>query len=228
MKKLMIVAVISAFVVMRVGTASADPEPEPPRCTAFNVADSTPLAGVKLVSPGLVAPGVAVHLEIQPGQACVLGHGNPNHCALKVRAGTAGVLIHRYKSWACVVLPADGKIGTQAGWIPESRWAPRGQSAASASWVGIWQNEGAKITVTSNKGRLHIVGKAIWQGLADPHFGSFDFDAIPEGDIVTLDEGCEVRIRRVGEFLFAQDNQQCGGMNVSFDGLYRLRPELKL
>jgi len=93
--------------------------------------------------------------------------------------------------------------------------------------VGVWQNESAKITVTANQGWLHFVGNAIWQGLTDSHFGSFEFDAKPEGDLVSMADGCEVRIRRVGEFLFAQDNQQCGGVNVSFDGLYRFRADLK-
>ncbi|MBV8034781.1 hypothetical protein [Roseateles sp.] len=209
---------------MWASAALAAQDAGPPRCTTFNVADSTPLAGVKLVSAGRIAPGEAVRPELQPGKPCVLGPGN--RCASEVKAGTAGVLLHRFKSWVCVALPAKGKINTQAGWIPENRWA-RDQTAATGAWAGIWQNEGAKITVTSSQGRLHFVGGAIWQGLADPHFGSFEFDAVPDGDMVTLTDGCEVRIRRVGEYLFAQDNQQCGGMNVSFDGLFRFRGDLK-
>lgn len=34
---------------------------------------------------------------------------------------------------------------------------------------------------------------------------------------------CQVALRVVGHFLFAADNQNCGGMNVTFNGLYRLR-----
>ena len=226
MRKSKAVTAIVASVVAWAGAASADQDAVQPRCVAFSVADSSPLAGVKLVSPGHIAPGAVVHPEFQPGQACVPGRGEPNHCASDVKAGTFGILVHRFKSWACVVLPGKGKIGTQTAWIPESRWAAD-QSVASDSWVGTWQNDGAKITVTSNEGHLHFVGNAIWQGPSDPHFGSFEFDAVPDGDMVSLVGGCEVRIRRVGAFLFAQDNQQCGGMNVSFDGLYRFRGDLK-
>jgi hypothetical protein len=34
---------------------------------------------------------------------------------------------------------------------------------------------------------------------------------------------CAVRLRQLGPYLFAADNQYCGGANVSFTGLYRRR-----
>ena len=34
---------------------------------------------------------------------------------------------------------------------------------------------------------------------------------------------CAVRLRQLGPYLFAVDNQNCGGANVSFTGLYRRR-----
>jgi hypothetical protein len=220
------IAALAASVIVWADPASAEREAEPPPCTAFSVADSTPLAGVKLVSAGHIAPGGLVHTVFQPGQACIAERGNPKYCASDVKAGTSGVLLRHFKSWACVVLPGKGKIATQAVWIPQSRWAVD-KPVTPGAWVGIWQNEGAKITVTSSEGHLHFVGNAIWQGRTTPHFGSFEFDAVPEGDLVTLVDECEVRIRRLGEFLFAQENQKCGAMNVSFDGLYRFRADLK-
>lgn len=208
--------------------ASTDQEAGPPSCSAINGEGVPPLDGVRLVSPGHISPGAVVHPEFQPGQACTRGRGNPAPCASDARAGTPGVLIRRFKSWACVALPGAGKIATRAVWIPESRWV-QDRQAAPASWVGIWQNESAKITIASRQGRLHVVGAAVWQGplSAAPRLGSFEFDAAPDGDTISLSAGCEVRIRRVGEFLFAQDNQQCGSMNVTFDGLYRFRSDLR-
>lgn len=71
-----------------------------------------------------------------------------------------------------------------------------------------------------------MVGNAIWQGPGDPHFGSFTLEAPLGSDVVGLSDECEVQIRKVGNFLFALDNKRCGGMNVSFDGLYRYRGDL--
>jgi hypothetical protein len=216
---------IAAMLATVCGWSSAAPvnqELEPPLCSATSVADAAPLHGIRLVSAGAITPGTALRQEASPGKACVAQHGNPNLCASKVAPGTAGVQLHRYKQWVCVVLPSKGKLHTHAGWIPESRWA-QDRSVGPATWVGIWQNEQAKISVTAANGTLHFAGSAIWQGLMDPRFGSFEFDAAPDGDLVSLLGKCEVRIRRIGEFLFAQDNKQCGGLNVSFDGLYRFR-----
>ena len=35
------------------------------------------------------------------------------------------------------------------------------------------------------------------------------------------DDICKMTLRLVGEYLIADDNGECGGMNVTFDGVYR-------
>lgn len=221
-------AVSAALIgVMGWSIASSTPaEVEPLRCNEGSVADASPLDGIKLVSPGRIAAGPSLHVEMMPGEACDPRKWQPGWCNPNAAAGTSGVLIHRYKSWACIVVPGKGKLATVAGWIPASRWA-EGGSASTSAWIGVWQNDHAKLSITSADGRLHVVGNAIWQGAGDPHFGSFTFDAPLGTDVVGLTGECEVQIRKVGDFLFAQDNKQCGGMNVSFDGLYRYRGDLK-
>jgi hypothetical protein len=32
---------------------------------------------------------------------------------------------------------------------------------------------------------------------------------------------CRVRMRRLGSFLLVEDNRRCGGINVSFSGIYQ-------
>lgn len=210
-------------------TAAEPADVEPPWCTEISSADTSPLDRINLVSPGRIATGPALHLELIPGKACDPRKRPPGWCNPNAAAGTHGVLIHRYKSWACVVVPGKGKLATVAGWIPASRWVDD-VSASTSTWIGVWQNNSAKLSITSADGLLHIVGNAIWQGISSPHFGSFTFDA-PFGSDVVGQSGqsdeCEVQIRKVGNFLFAQDNKKCGGMNVSFDGMYRYRGDLK-
>jgi hypothetical protein len=35
------------------------------------------------------------------------------------------------------------------------------------------------------------------------------------------DDICKLTLRLVGDFLVADDNGECGGVNVTFDGVYR-------
>jgi hypothetical protein len=35
------------------------------------------------------------------------------------------------------------------------------------------------------------------------------------------DDICKITLRLVGDFLVADDNGDCGGVNVTFDGVYR-------
>jgi hypothetical protein len=40
--------------------------------------------------------------------------------------------------------------------------------------------------------------------------------------LLTLEEDmCGITLRLVGDFLVADDNGDCGGVNVTFDGVYR-------
>jgi hypothetical protein len=137
------------------------------------------------------------------------------------------VEITRFKEWTCVALPGKGKINTDAVWIPSSRWVHERGSVTDA-WTGVWQNEYAKISVTALDGELHMSGRAVWVGAFSEHFGEFDFEGTPVSDTFTGShrsgsDRCEVFVRRVGPYLFAQDNRQCGAINVTFDGLYRFR-----
>jgi len=39
-------------------------------------------------------------------------------------------------------------------------------------------------------------------------------------------DDCRILLQRVGEFILGQDNGQCGGLNVTFNGVYRFRRPL--
>ena len=60
--------------------------------------------------------------------------------------------------------------------------------------------------------------------------GDIGADAKPSGDKLSFsdapDEGsCEVGMRLVGKFLAVKDNNNCGGNNVSFSGVYQRKPK---
>ena len=57
------------------------------------------------------------------------------------------------------------------------------------------------------------------------HVGEIDFLGEPVLDLLEIGDGnekydCRVRLRRVGNYLLVSDNLNCGGANVTFNGVY--------
>lgn len=144
------------------------------------------------------------------------------------RGGVTGVEVRQVGLSVCVGVPQKGKLATMFGWIPASRWhATDSSPQPAARWLGVWQNETAKITVQSEAdGQLDINGHAIralgMNGIEID--GDFAISGKPKNGTVTAkDNPCEVSVRLVGDYLTVADNGACGGMGVSFSGIYRLR-----
>ena len=100
-----------------------------------------------------------------------------------------------------------------------------------ARWVGEWELHENSLTIRrdAKTGKLSVEGSAIWHGLGDNvHVGEVNAGAAPNGNTLTLeDDICKLTLRLVGDFLVADDNGECGGVNVTFDGVYRRKPTKK-
>jgi hypothetical protein len=159
--------------------------------------------------------------------------------------GNRVVLSRTNGAFVCVDF-ADTRGVPRLGWVLAS--AVDHEPAAPvtlADWFGVWTEVEAKITLkpSSKAGMLSISGDAIW-GSLDPervkagavHIGSIEGIAAPEGAALSfamgangatlpVDKGeegdCKVWMRRLGPYLPVSDNNNCGGMNVSFSGLYK-------
>ena len=129
---------------------------------------------------------------------------------------------------------ADGRATTE-GWLPRSAvTALRAPPPTLASWRGAWSRDEADIEIGpgARSGTLRLEGHAVW-GSHDPdrvarggvHVGEFDETAAPIGDRLGVGDGppgqCHVLLRLIGPYLVIADNNLCGGMNVSFSGVYR-------
>ncbi len=127
--------------------------------------------------------------------------------------------------------------GARSGWLPAAALEPAPLSAASADWSGDWKRIEAEIKIKANGAALTADGDATY-GALDPdrvkrgavNIGEFSGPlALKDGRATYADkdldpkhpDGCHLRMARAGNFLFVQDNGQCGGNNVSFTGLYR-------
>ncbi len=128
-----------------------------------------------------------------------------------------------------------------SGWLPAGSLTQfKAAGNDDKAWLGAWRRTEATIKITRGKrGGLEIEGDATF-GASDPrrvasggvNMGDFGGPARRQGDVVLVagddipnfeaapKDRCAVQMRRVGPYLVVEDNQGCGGMNVSFTGVY--------
>jgi hypothetical protein len=142
----------------------------------------------------------------------------------------------------------NAKGGDRSGWLQAEAVADDGAAPVALSgWLGTWSRTEAEITVKAGKsgaeksGALQIEGEATW-GALDParvkrggvNTGEISADVTPAGDRLSfaivgeaalpVDKGdeftCRVWMQRLGTWLVVDDNNRCGGANVTFRGVY--------
>lgn len=101
--------------------------------------------------------------------------------------------------------------------------------APLTAWLGTWNFYSSEVRLSRGRraNTLAVEGEATWVG-ANPgnvHTGELSGEATPAGEVLKLggeDEyDCRATLRLVGPYLVVSDNKQCGGVNVTFDGVYR-------
>jgi hypothetical protein len=192
------------------------------------------------------APIAAELVEIVPGPKRYFHAGDEREgcpaptaaCRRKgyVVAGDRLVAWEAKGSLARVSYLAPGSERPSEGWI-ESAALRRVVVAPprTADWLGGWTGWESQIDITRGPkpGTLHIGGNAAW-GAHDPdrvkrggvNFGMLAADLpAPKGDRLAFADSeeadCRVALRLLGPYLVARDNGRCGGMNVTFSGVYR-------
>jgi hypothetical protein len=133
------------------------------------------------------------------------------------------------------------------GWLPRSAISivQDRPNVSAKDWIGRWQS-GSEQTIVIEQadkaGILAIKGDATW-GASDPervkrgavNIGSLEGEMRAEGATLSFGMGengtlpfdqadeadCKVRMQRLGPYLLVKDNNNCGGMNVSFTSVYR-------
>jgi len=125
--------------------------------------------------------------------------------------------------------PSEGWVETAA--LRRIPLAP----SKPADWIGGWSGWESEIDIGRGKkpGSFHLGGNATW-GAHDPdrvkrggvNFGMFSADlAEPQSNSLMLADSeepdCRIALKLLGPYLVAHDNGRCGGMNVTFSGIYR-------
>lgn len=139
---------------------------------------------------------------------------------------------------------AKGQFPETSGFLPAAALQPVEASPAKpGDWLGKWSRSAeAEIEITAGAGgRVKLVGEASY-GSLDPgrvargavNVGQLEGEGAPKGNRLAVGEGyadpsmplgddrseCRARLSLIGRYLLVEDNMGCGGMNVSFTGIY--------
>ncbi len=155
------------------------------------------------------------------------------HGPTSVRPGATLLSGHRLGTYVCAFDPVSG----DAGYVDAARLKPLPVDAAPPlkAWVGRWREGDDVIRLTAKGAALTADGQAWWpsahpsarQFPGGPNTGDLSGTATPSGNAVTFaddasdPQACRATLRLIGDVLVVADNQACGGMNVSFSGVYR-------
>jgi len=122
------------------------------------------------------------------------------------------------------------------GWLPTSALSSVAPAPAPkvSDWIGEWVHPGGSITISEgNRGMLKIDGLQTYPAALNVHTGVLEAEVKPaQAMIAFADDGstpfdkadkgqCLVRVQRVDTWLAVEDNEGCGGVMVTFTGLYR-------
>jgi len=146
--------------------------------------------------------------------------------------GDAVVVSRRLGDYLCAwYAPAKG--AETVGWLRADDVTISEADAGTplSRWLGAWEYAGQSLDVSrgTKAGALAVSGEAFWRGQGDNvHVGEVEFEAAPAANVLKLEENkdlCGVTIRLVGPHLVVSDNLKCGGLNVTFNGVYRKKKD---
>lgn len=118
---------------------------------------------------------------------------------------------------ACGLYVSRAGVETK-GWL-KGRNVGYNLTPAKAQWNGTWQIEhGNTITLRVTGSNVSAKGTASLRDRTGAFSGR---GTIADGILSISDGDCGVRMAFLGTRLYVVDNNQCGGLNVSFTGSYK-------
>ena len=123
-------------------------------------------------------------------------------------------------AWTCAALPGG------PGWVrsTDTRAITADPSPRLDMWAGNRSGGAGRITIRRAKtfGALRMSGRGRWEGGNGlVHTGTFTGHAAPQGNRMRFSDGfCEIDLLLAGRYILAEDNGGCGGLNVSFSGIW--------
>lgn len=145
----------------------------------------------------------------------------------KIKNNTKLLVGRKFNEFIC----ASNINSDSAGWVKiKSLKFPKEVIFTPNSLIGKWIYDENYIAIEKENNNLRITGYAIWHGGQDNageeiiHDGEIDFSApTPKNSSFKInnDSNCEIKLNLVNnQYLIVKDNNSCGGMNVTFNGVY--------
>lgn len=156
---------------------------------------------------------------------------NGKNCRQKsyLIGGNEVIVSRRFGNWACAWY--QPKKGSETvGWISLKNLEFMPMVQGIEEYAGKWTFYDNEIEIKRTKDAkvFEITGTAFWKGMGDNiHTGELDGKAVWNEKALVYggddksEYACKVRIDLVWKYLIVSDNNNCGGMNVSFSGVYR-------
>ena len=169
-------------------------------------------------------PEFPLAIAVRSTETWVLCPPNGGCRTSPLKAGEPIAVYHTQGSWTCAGLPGG------PGWVRSGdlRTLVADATPPLRSWVGSWNGGAGRVTIQQAKaaGALTLSGRGTWNGANGVvHSGRFGGDASPRGNRLHFSDGyCEIDLALIGGFITASDNAGCGGLNVSFSGIWKRVP----
>lgn len=158
----------------------------------------------------------------------------PNDASCKRKGYLVGgdqIVINRVRgNFACSWFASSKGLPT-VGWLRVSDIDRPAMllDASETAWSGEWKYGDNEINISPHKlgGYLSIFGEAVWKGVGNNvHVGELNGRFEHKDGVLNYSDGadesdCKARLNLLGGFLIVSDNMKCGGVNVSFSGIYR-------
>jgi hypothetical protein len=162
------------------------------------------------------------------GETCP---SEPASCRQQAHAmpGEELIVNHVENGWACAWY--RGPKSEAAGWVRVDKLAFQHveQGEGMARWIGTWSFYENVIVISGKDDySLRIDGRATWvgpivNGERVTHAGAIEGDLRPTANHTHYsdkDDDCTADLSQIGRYLIVTDKGHCGGMNVSFNGVY--------
>ncbi len=137
--------------------------------------------------------------------------------------------------YLCATFKSRQGVETR-GWLPAAALSVAPPKAFSAlDWVGAWRRgKDGFIDIESRGDKIVVRGQATWTSATTTNTGDLSGEGIPRDGVLAIgydpakstsppnaDSGeCAARLEIGASRLFVEDNGNCGGLNVSFNGVY--------
>lgn len=135
------------------------------------------------------------------------------------------ILVSRsYGNYVCVWYQPQ-KGSEVVGWLPDNKIEyPSFLLEKYDRWIGEWKyyDNTLRINRIGKTEEFEVSGEAFWKGLGDViHIGEISAKGTLNESVIKLtEEDCEIKLKLIVDYLVVSDNLKCGGMNVTFSGVY--------